>query len=60
MNEHVLLASLKTVEKDIAAARNADNLGMAHQAMARADVLLQALIALAEEKQQDRIPAEMK
>lgn len=50
MNNHVLLASLKTIKVDVEAIRRSGNIGEAHSASARADVLLKSLVAILEEE----------
>lgn len=51
MNKHVLLSSLKTIKTDVEKVRKADNIGDAHAASARADVLLRSIINILEEEQ---------
>lgn len=50
MNNHVLLAILKTARADVSLIRKSDNIGDAHMASARADVLLRSLVNILEEE----------
>lgn len=61
MNERTVLAILKTARADVSLVRKSDNIGDAHAASARADVLLRSLVNILEEEQrvQERYAVEV-